>query len=167
MYASTAGSVCVGTICICPSPSHLPTTRLSAAVLLMISKPLKADDLRCSPKDLCSKNSLLEWDMPMSIHQILIYHRLPPCPWSGFCWDLFLALVLLLFYTASWHCTTFLTQLCSPVSLSLSLSISPLPAWPVCSCLLQRALCSTAGMHPTAAAVLSYSILAVGVCVWI
>lgn len=157
MYASTAGKFCIGTIC--SSPSHLPTTRLSAAVLLMISKHLKADEGK--PKDLCSKNSLLEWDMLISIHQILIYHRLPLCLWSGFCWDLFLALVLL-FYTASWHCTIFLTELCSPVSLSLSISLLALP---VCSCLLKRALCSTAGMHPTAAAVLSYSILVVGVCV--
>lgn len=157
MHASTAGSVCVGTIC--SSPSHLPTTRLSAAVLI-ISKPLKADEGR--PKDLCSENSLLEWDMPISSHQILFYHRLPPCPWSGFCWDLFLALVLLLFYTGSWHCTTFLTELCSPVSLSLSLSISLLPAWPMCS---WRERYPTAGMDPTAAAVLSYSILAVSVCV--
>lgn len=59
MCASTARSVCIGPFA---SVQALVTYLLldSAAVLLMISKPLKADDLKWSPKDLCSKNSLLE-----------------------------------------------------------------------------------------------------------
>lgn len=38
--------------------AYLPADRLS--VLLIMSKPFKADDLRWSPKAFCSKNSLLE-----------------------------------------------------------------------------------------------------------
>lgn len=54
-------------ICMCMfARAYLPADRLS--VLLIMSKPFKADDLRWSPKAFCSKNSLLEWDIPISIH---------------------------------------------------------------------------------------------------
>lgn len=77
MDVSAAGSVHIWTMHL-SKLSHLPANRLSADVSLIISKPLKVDDLRRSPKDLCS--SLLEWDIAISIHQAWNYHCPPPCP---------------------------------------------------------------------------------------
>lgn len=132
----------IRTICICPSSRHLPGNRLAAAVLPMMSKPLKVHDLRWSAKDFCSKNSLLEWDMPISIHQSWIHLRTPPFRRFLF-WDLFIALLsqqFVLFSAATLYLTTFIAQLRSPVSCSLSLSIRHFPAWTVCACLLQKPL---------------------------
>lgn len=60
---------------------HSPAGRLSRADLLSRSRALEVEDLMWSLKDLCSSSSLMERDMPISIHRIPpIYVRLLPCP---------------------------------------------------------------------------------------
>lgn len=140
MFSNMAEIVNIWTKLSCPSLRHLPTNRLSAAVLLMMSKPLKVDDLRWSPKDFCSKNSLLEWDMPISIQQNWIHLYLSVELFLRFIYSSSSMAILLLFSAASLYFTTFITQQRSPFSCSLLFSIRPFLAWTVCACLLQKAL---------------------------
>lgn len=57
------------TCCISHSLRHSPASRLSPAVLLSMSRALEVEDLMWSLKDFCSSNSLIERDMPISIHR--------------------------------------------------------------------------------------------------
>lgn len=73
------------TCCISHSLRHSPASRLSPAVLLSMSRALEVEDLMWSLKDLCNSNSLIERDMPISIHRYRIYVRLLTCTYNCSC----------------------------------------------------------------------------------
>lgn len=150
--------------CVSHCLQHSPASRLSRAVLLIKSMALDVEDLMWSLKDRCSSSSLMERDIPISIHQNVATSNfyLVPSPVPVLAQIYYCTLVscqsctfplLLLFLpwmigmfkdfifiwpvsASIWLCYILCTGL---VPASLSFSLCSAPVWAVHSHLLQQA----------------------------